>query len=158
MRCGSVRLASMRIVCDTNVLIRAAIRPGGLASELLTLIKSAHELVALPPLLAEVLLVMRRPRIQTLHRLDEQGIRRLVSRLYKVANLVQLPPLTVSIVRRDCKDDPILLTAVAGGANILATRDRHFFDTDVLTYAANHGIRIISDDSLINELRLLGNQ
>ncbi len=73
----------MKIVCDTNVLIRAAVNHSGLAGELLKRIRASHLLVASLPLLAEALQVLRRPKIQALHGLDEQGIRRFVKSLYK---------------------------------------------------------------------------
>ena len=53
----------MRIVCDFNVLVRTAINPTGLAKELLSEIRTAHTLVVSLPLLAELLEVLRQPKI-----------------------------------------------------------------------------------------------
>src|SRR5438046_21584 len=104
----------MRIVCDTNILVRAAINPNRLAGELLKRIRAGHVLVASLPLLAEVLEVLRRPKIQALHRQDERGIRRYVSALYKAAAVVIVPQSVPRIVPHDPKDDAVLLTAVGG--------------------------------------------
>lgn len=146
----------MRVVCDTNVLIRAAINPNGLAAELLHRIRSSHVLVASLPLLSEVLVVLRRPKIQALHGLDERGIRRYVSALYNAAAMVHVPHPVPRVVPHVPKDDPILITAIGGKANDLATRDQHLFHPDVLKIAASYGVRIISDDALLAELRAPG--
>lgn len=143
----------MKIVCDTNVIVRAAINPNGLASELLRRIRLSHALVASYPLLAETLNVLRRPRIQSLHGRDEHGIRRFVTSLYKVAIIVQVPRSLPRLVPRDPKDDSVLITALGGQANILTTRDEHFFDPGVLAFASAHGLRIVRDDQLLVELR-----
>lgn len=143
----------MKIVCDTNVLVRAAINPNGLAAELLAQIRATHVLIASYPLLAELLVVLRRPKIRVLHGRDERGIRRVVSSLYKVAAMVQLPQSLPRVVPNDPKDDAVLLTAIGASAQVLTTRDQHFFDAAVFAYAARHGVRIVRDDQLLEELR-----
>jgi uncharacterized protein len=143
----------MRIVCDTNVLVRAAINPNGLVGELLRRIRRSHVLVTSHPLLAELLGVMRRPKIQALHGLDEHGIRRFISSLYKAATIVQLPQSLPRVIPYDPKDDAVLLTAIGAKADVLTTRDQHFLHPDVLTFVAGHGLRIIDDAQLLVELR-----
>ncbi len=143
----------MRIVCDTNVLVRAAIKPGGLAGEVLRRIRSSHVLVLSLPLLTEVLDVLSRPKTQSLHGLDERGIRRFVTALYKASTIVIVPRPLPSVVPHDRQDDAILFTAIVGRADILATRDRHLLHPDVQEFAAGHGSRIMSDEPLLAELR-----
>ena len=143
----------MRIVCDTNVLVRAAIAPTGLARELLRTIRTSHELALSLPILAEVLDVLRRPKIQALHGLDERGMRRFVTALYKSATIVIVPQPVPSVVPHDPDDDAVLFTALGGRADVLATRDRHLLHADIQAFAAQHGLRIMSDDALISELR-----
>ncbi len=143
----------MRIVCDTNVLLRAALNPNGLAADLLRRIRVSHVLVSSYPILAELLVVLRRPKIQALHRLDEHGIRRLISSLYKAAMIVQLPQSLPRVIPHDPKDDAILLTAIGSKATVLVTRDQHFYHPDVLTLASGHNVRIMGDDQLLLELR-----
>jgi predicted nucleic acid-binding protein len=109
-------------------------------------------LVASLPLLAEVLEELRRPKIQALHGRDERGIRPYVSALYKAAAIVVVPQPVPRVVPHDPKDDAVLLTAIGGKADILTTRDQHLFHPDVLTLAASHGLRIVSDDALLAEL------
>lgn len=143
----------MRIVCDTNVLLRAALNPNGLAADLLRRIRASHVLVSSYPILAELLVVLRRPKIQALHRLDEHGIRRFISSLYKAATIVQLPQPLPRVIPHDPKDDAILLTAIGAKATVLVTRDQHFYHPDVLTLVSGHGVRIIGDEQLLQELR-----
>jgi len=50
----------MRIVCDTNVLLRAALNPNGMAAELLRRIRTSHTLVSSHAILAKLLAVLRR--------------------------------------------------------------------------------------------------
>ena len=143
----------MKIVCDTNVLVRAAVNPNGLAGELLQHIRASHDLLASSPLLGELLDVLRRPKIKELHGRDEHGIRRFIASLYKAAIIVDVPHPVPRIVPHDPKDDVVLLTAIGGKANVLTSRDQHLFHRDVPTFAAGHGLRIIRDDDLLAELR-----
>jgi putative PIN family toxin of toxin-antitoxin system len=143
----------MRIVCDTNVLVRAAINPNRLAGELLRRIRASHVLLESLPLLAELLTVLRRPAMQKLHGLDERGMRRFIRSLYKAATIVVVPQPIPRLVPDDPKDDAVLLTAIGGKASQLVTRDKHLSHPDVLALAATHGLRIITDDALLAELR-----
>jgi putative PIN family toxin of toxin-antitoxin system len=142
----------MKIVCDSNVLVRAALNLNGLAAEVLRRIRAAHLLVASQPLLSELLVIMRRPKIQRLHGLDERGIRRFISALYKVSTIVHVPQPVPRIIPSDPKDDAIMLTAIGAKADALATRDQHFIHADVVALAASHGLRIVTDDQLLTEL------
>ncbi|HWC90683.1 MAG TPA: putative toxin-antitoxin system toxin component, PIN family [Pirellulales bacterium] len=143
----------MRIVCDTNILIRAAIHPDGLAAEMLRLIHRGHVSVTSKPLLAEALDVLRREHIRALHQRDETGIRRFVSRIYKWSVCVSIAPVPPAIVPHDPKDDAIVLTAIAGRADVLCSRDRHLFHPGVVAECARHGVRVVRDDDLLRELR-----
>jgi len=142
----------MRIVCDTNVLVRAAIHPSGQASELMRRIRASHVLISSLPILAEVFEVLRRPKIRLLHGRDDKEIRRFVVALYRASAIVRLPFPVPRVVPHDPKDDAVLLTAMGGQADVLATRDHHLFHPDVLAIAAKHGVRIVSDDVLLGEL------
>jgi putative PIN family toxin of toxin-antitoxin system len=116
----------MRVMCDTNILVRAVISPYGPAVELLRMIARDHSLVTSLHVLSELYDVLRRPKIRKLHKLRDAKIRRVVSRIYKLATVVPLPTPVPVTVPRDPKDNPIVLTAVAGHAEILCTLDRHF--------------------------------
>jgi putative PIN family toxin of toxin-antitoxin system len=143
----------MRIVCDSNVLLRTALNPDGQAAELLKHIRASHELVASLPLLAVLLNVMRRPDLQALHGLDEREMRRFIRALYHVASIVVLPHPIPRLVPGDQQDDKVLLTAIGGKADVLATRDHHLHEDGVPELAATHGVRVVHDLLLLAELR-----
>jgi putative PIN family toxin of toxin-antitoxin system len=143
----------MRVMCDTNVLVRAVLTPQGAAGELLERLAQGHLLVTSAYQLTELLDVLRRPKIRTLHRRDERGIRRVIGRIYKLSAVVPLPADLPAVVVDDPKDDPIVMTAVTGQAEVLCTRDKHLHHTDVVSFCAGHGVRVLSDLDLLTELR-----
>jgi len=53
----------------------------------------------------------------------------------------------------DPDDDPILQTAILGGADILCARDCDFLHPLVLEFRQQHGIRIVDDLTLMKDLR-----
>lgn len=143
----------MRIMCDTNVLVRSALSPAGAASELLRIVALDHVLVTSSAQFAELLDVLRRPSIAALHKLDDHGIRRVITRLYKLAVVVALPAEIPQIVHGDPKDNPIVMTAIAGRAEVLCTLDRHIRDEQVRQYCRQQGVRVLTDAELLKELR-----
>jgi putative PIN family toxin of toxin-antitoxin system len=144
----------MRIMCDTNVLVRTVLSPNGAAAELLRLIAREHSLVVSEPVLRELYDVLRRPRIRTLHRLSDPRIRHIISNIYKLGTLVPLPAALPSAVPLDPKDDPIVMTAIVGRADVLCTLDRHLHDAAVTALCAGHGVRVLRDVDLLAELRV----
>ncbi len=143
----------MRIMCDTNVLVRSAISPTGSARELIHHIERSHVLLTSIAQLRELLDVLRRPSIVALHKLDERGIRRIVTKYSKSAEVIPLPPYIPPIVAADPKDNPIVATAIAGAANVFCTLDRHLRAASVVSYFAEHGVRVLTDAELLRELR-----
>jgi putative PIN family toxin of toxin-antitoxin system len=144
----------MRVLCDTNVLVRAVISPFGAAAELLSLIARDHALVVSLPVLGELYDVLRRPHIRRLHRLDDARVRRVISRLSKLAVVVPLPSAITPAVPNDPKDDPIVMTAIIGKADVLCTLDRHLRAPAVAAYCAAQGVRVLRDAELLSELRV----
>jgi putative PIN family toxin of toxin-antitoxin system len=143
----------MRVTCDTNVLVRAALTPAGAASDLLEIIVRDHILIASLPILAELLEVLQRPRLSNLYRLDTRTIQRFVGQLHRTATIVPLPTQLPAVVLRDPRDNPIVLTAVLGIAGVLCTRDQHLLDPSVSGFCASHGVRLLTDIELLTELR-----
>jgi putative PIN family toxin of toxin-antitoxin system len=140
-------------MCDTNILVRAVISPYGAAAELVRIVAKDHSLVTSSYVLAELLDVLRRPRIRQLHKLRDVKIRRVISRFYKLSAHVSLPSPPPVVVPRDPKDNPIVMTAVAGHADILCTLDRHLHEPEVLALCTSQGIRVLRDAALLAELR-----
>jgi predicted nucleic acid-binding protein len=72
--------------------------------------------------------------------------------LEAVGVLVELPVISTPVVS-DPDDDPILQTAIAGHADVLCTRDEAFRHEVVGRVCNAHGIRILDDITLMQELR-----
>lgn len=65
-------------------------------------------------------------------------------------------PLTapgVTAVQNDPDDNAVIAAAIAGQAEVICTRDRHFHDPKVIDFCAQYGIRILDDVELLRELR-----
>jgi putative PIN family toxin of toxin-antitoxin system len=79
----------MRVVLDTNILVRANIKAEGPAREiLLKIISGNHVLITSPFLLREVGRALAYPRLQKLWRLSLQDIQEHVQFLVRVSELV----------------------------------------------------------------------
>jgi hypothetical protein len=57
------------------------------------------------------------------------------------------------VVLADPADDPVVYTAISGGADVLCTLDRHFYAPQVMSFCGKHGIEIMSDVDLLQSLR-----
>jgi uncharacterized protein len=143
----------MRVVLDTNVLIRANPKARGPARELLQRIVSGdHVLVTSPFLLQELARVLAYPRVAERWKLRTPDIDEYVQILASASEVVA-PVGGTPIVLKDANDDPVLYTAVAGKAEVLCTLDGHFYETAVQSFAANAGFAIMDDAAL---LRVIG--
>lgn len=140
-------------MCDTNILVRAVITPGGAAAELLRLVATEHLLVTSSYQLSELWEVLQRPPIRALHRLDDGQLQSVLTELATLAIVVPLPADVPLIVAADPKDNPIILTAICGHAEVLCTLDRHLFSADVIAYCNANGLRVVKDAELLTELR-----
>ena len=145
----------MRVVLDTNLIVRAAGGRGGLGHQLFLLaISEPHRLLLSHSLYAEIRKVMHYPHLRALHGLDDLEIQSFLDHLVMHSEQVNVSSVTVGpLVGLDPTDDAILLAAVAGSADAIGTKNRHFFAPDVLQFAHLHGIRILDDAELIVELR-----
>ena len=102
----------MRIVLDTNVLVRANIKLQGPARELLLKIAySDHVLITSPFLLREVERALAYPRLQKLWRLTLQDIQEHVQFLVQISEVVH-PSIEAPVVLNDRDDDPVVYTAI----------------------------------------------
>jgi putative PIN family toxin of toxin-antitoxin system len=144
----------MWVVLDTNILARAARGGTGPAAELLTRVADpAHVLILSPFLIVEMSRVLRYPRVQAIHGLDDVGIDGYVAGVQSLGLVVVPAALPAPVVASDPKDDPIVATAVDGNAEVLCTLDRHLRSQDVQRYCSQRGIRVLTDLELLNELR-----
>lgn len=140
----------MRIVVDTNVLVRANVKAHGPAREALLKIIN-HVLITSPFLLREVERALAYPRLQKLWRLSFQDIQEHLQLLVKVSEVVH-PIVEARVVFKDSNDDPVIYTAVYGKADALCTLDTDSSEPAVVAFCRNHGISVLTDLVLLRML------
>jgi putative PIN family toxin of toxin-antitoxin system len=143
----------MRVVCDSNVLARAAVRPLGPARAVfIAALTPPHRLIVSEPMLVELARVLRYERVRSQAKLTDEEIDSFIADLRDAAEVVQLPA-EIPHVATDPDDDLVLATAVAGKCHVLCTRDRHLRHRVVQAYCATFGIRVLTDAELMTEFR-----
>lgn len=141
----------MRVVLDTNLVVRAA-RPGNnlgraILSESLS---DRHTLVLSNALYFEIYKVLFYDNVRRIHGLDDAGIFEFLDALVEGCLTVSTAPLGPGpLIAADPRNDHVLLTAIAGNSDVLGTNNRHFFSADVGRIASQHGISILRDVELI---------
>jgi putative PIN family toxin of toxin-antitoxin system len=117
----------VRILLDTNLLVRAAITPQGSARAILRLIEESeqHSLLISAYLLSEVADVLRRERIRARWPLTDEEVCLDCEFLARIGEEVPAQPLPPII--EDPKDQAIIEAAVAGTAAVICTFDAHFY-------------------------------
>ncbi len=145
----------MRILLDTNILVRAASGPPSPAEELLRLcLAPPHVLCLSPFLLSEVSRVLRYPRVQKVHGMSDEKIDAYLGFLRAGSLMVTVPSDAVeTVVPNDPKDDPIVATAVAAKAEAICTLDRHLHHEAVVLYCDSRKIEVVTDIELLHRLR-----
>jgi putative PIN family toxin of toxin-antitoxin system len=135
----------VRIVFDSNVLARAHQRAKGPARRaLLQVVSSSDVLILSQYIFAELERILTYPRLLKRSGLSPDDIAQYLERLGLVASLVTPEEVPKGLLR-DVTDAPILGTALAGGADVLCTRDADFFEENVQRFCADHGIRLLTD-------------
>lgn len=143
----------MRIVLDSNILVRAFLRPNGLANQLLlAIVDRDHNLLLSNKILLEVARVLRYPRMIELHRKSEGAVYDFVEWLRIVAETIAFDPFVRAPIR-DENDILVLQTVLSGGAEILCTCDRDFFEPPASIFLKNREIEVLTDVQLIRRLR-----
>jgi len=146
----------MRIVLDTNMLVRAHAKATGPARELLQLIVSSpeHTLLLSPLLLQELERVFGYERVRSVTRLTEAETDEYLSllRSKQVTEMV-FPGEAPRLVPSDPGDDFVVHTAVVGRADALCTLNRHFYHPAVVEYCRERGVLIVGEVDLLNLLR-----
>ena len=142
----------MRVVLDTNALVRAHIRSSSQARKLLDeLLKGNHLLITSNAILAELTKVLRYPKFQMLYGLTESDLLEYVQFLQSVSHVVIVDPRYRAPLR-DPNDLIVLQTAERGEADILCTHDADFYDPTILSYCAARGIEVCEELTLLRRL------
>jgi len=146
----------MRIVLDTNILIRANAKARGPARELLQIIVASadHTLLLSPFLLEELERVFEYERVRVASKLTDQEVAQYLSFL-RARNIseVVFPGPAPRVVPSDPDDDPVVHTAVIGRADALCTLNRDFYDPSVRDYCRERGVLVLNDVDLLHLLR-----
>lgn len=128
----------MRAVVDTNVLVRAVIKPEGPMGSFITrLWRGDFTLLYSEELLAELVDVLNRPYIRDKRRLADEDIW-AVRRVFRRRGQAIVPSVLVAVCR-DPKDDKFLEVAKSGGANAIVSADE-----DLLVLSPFEGIPIVT--------------
>jgi len=136
----------MRVVVDTNILVRAVIKPdGSVGPVLLRFRRGDYTLLYAQSLLEELIDVLNRPRIRAKYHLTDDDIKTVVGLILLRGEAVTLQqPITIC---RDPKDNKFLEVAVDGQADIIVSGDE-----DLLTLHPFRGIPILSPRDFLSEL------
>ena len=142
----------MRIVLDSNILVRAFTSSHGLAHELLLAILAGdNTLILSNEMLFEVARVLRYPRLMAVHGQTEEAIYDFTCWLRNAADIVALNRLESTPIR-DRNDIFVLQTALSGEADVLCSGDRDFFEPPASIFLASGGIAVFKDEQLIRIL------
>jgi putative PIN family toxin of toxin-antitoxin system len=143
----------MRIVLDTNVLVRATGTSHGPGREVFVrLLTPPHVIVVSNFLLDELRRVLNYPRVLRMHGLTAEEIEHYVRDVESVAELVDVRG-SLFQVRHDPDDDPVVATAVYGRVDALCTLDRHLRRPEVASYCGQFNVRVLTDVELLSELQ-----
>ena len=109
----------MIVTLDASILVRATKRSRGPARRVIdALASNPDHVIALSPfILGEVGKVLSHPRMQTLFRLTADEVHDHLEFLRSISRMIE-PAAGGPIVLTDPNDDPVVYTAVAGGADV----------------------------------------
>lgn len=137
----------IRAVVDTNILIRALIKPQGTVGPVVAAIRLGRfQIVLSKPLLDELAATLLLPRIRDKYSLGHQDIVDFVTFLAFRGHLVE-PSQSVSACR-DAKDNMVLEAALAGEASFIVTGDE-----DLLVLDPFEGISIVTPSVFLKRLQ-----
>ena len=133
----------MRAVVDTNILVRAVIRPQGTVGPvLLRLRQGEYTLLYAWESLEELIDVLNRPRIRQKYGLTDQDIETVIGLILLRGEDVASQERIV--VCRDPKDDKFLEAALVGGADYIVSDD-----ADLLELGSFEGMPILRPEEFL---------
>ena len=144
----------MRVLFDTNILIRAA-KPGtGPAKEaVLRGVSPPCTFVCSEFILAEVSRALRYPRLRSHLGLSDTQIQGYVDELRRISIVVPESPDIVTIPCRDPDDKPIVRAAMGGRVDVLCTNDKDLLTDELSQFLASHNIAVLTDIHFLELLR-----
>jgi putative PIN family toxin of toxin-antitoxin system len=138
----------VRAIVDTNVLISGLLWHGA-PHRLIEQIRSGTvTLISSNVLLAELDIVLRRPKFRTILERTEISVDQLVAEVRGLADVIIDPPPLPAPASRDPDDDALLAVAVACRAEMIVTGD-----ADLLTLGAYADIPIVDAGAALARVR-----
>lgn len=133
----------LRVVIDTNIVIRGLLSPTGASALLVQAIRRRGcLLIASRASLSEIHRVLCRPRFERRYGVTRSRRQRLVVRLYTLALLVE--PVGHLALCRDPKDDYLIEMALAGQAAYLVSEDSDLHDDPgIIALLLQYGIQLV---------------
>jgi putative PIN family toxin of toxin-antitoxin system len=127
----------MRAVVDTNILVRALIKPQGTVGPVLRRLREGrYRLLYSESLLAELVDVLGRPRIRNKYSIGPDDVATVLTLIELRGELV-VPRRRITVCR-DPKDNQVLEAAASGRADIIVSGD-----DDLLTLNPFESIPIV---------------
>jgi len=135
-----------RAVIDTNILIRALIKPQGTVGPVLTRLRDGdYTLLYAEPLLDELVAILALPRIRDKYHLTEDDVETVLALILLRGEPV-VPQRRITVCR-DPKDNIVLETAVAGDADYIVTGDK-----DLMVLHPFEGVPIVGPAEFLEAL------
>lgn len=135
----------MRAVVDTNIFIRALIRPQGSVGPIIPrLAQNEYTLVYSIPLRNELIAKLALPRIRQKYHVSDTQVEALLDLIALRGDLVT-PTRTVRVCR-DPKDDMLIEAALAGAAKYVVTGDE-----DLLVLRRFETVRFVTPRTFLTE-------
>ncbi|MBC8448566.1 MAG: putative toxin-antitoxin system toxin component, PIN family [Chloroflexi bacterium] len=133
----------LRIVVDTNILVRGTLSASGASALVIEALKRGRcTLITSRAHLSELYRVLSRPRLMRRYGVTSKRRKQLVSRLY--AGSIFVTPTGKLALCRDPEDDFLLEMALLGRATHLVTEDADLYDApDILELLRQHGARVM---------------
>ncbi len=138
----------MRLTLDTNQLVRALVRPPGLATFVMAWEGKRFVVVCSPPLRDEYERVLAYPDIAAL--IYPELLRAFRSHLADDMEMIELPE--IARICRDPDDDKVIATAIYGMVDYLVTDDADLTAPEVVKVLNKVNIQVITIEGLIKTL------
>jgi putative PIN family toxin of toxin-antitoxin system len=136
----------IRAVIDTNILIRALIKPQGAVGPVLTALRDGrYTLLYAPDLLDELIEKLSLPRIRLKYHVETEQIEALLGIVALRGEMVT-PRRRVKVCR-DPDDDMFIEVALEGNAGFVVTGDN-----DLLILKAYETVRFVTPRDFLNSL------
>jgi putative PIN family toxin of toxin-antitoxin system len=138
----------MRIVLNTNQLVRALARPPEFATFVMAWSSARFTVICSNELLDEYEHVLSRSYIRAL--IYPESLRAFRNYLVDIMDLIELKPFTA--ICRDPDDDKVWATAIQGGADYLLTADSDLMTDNVRQLLEQAGIHTATIDEFIVQI------